>query len=198
MIGVRGLLGVSPAFPLDRPHMEEHRPLQGFRPTEQAGQFPYLVTVYGADVGEAHVLEEAAGQDGTLDAFLDLVVKVIQSPSAGDFFEYLPVGTLEGQVGRTQMVPCQQGGDTAHVFLDGHSVVVEDDHQILSALSGVGQPFIGQSAGESAVTDESDDLVILLLQRPRPRHAHGHGDRVGGVAGDEGIVVALLRLGEAG
>ena len=198
MIGVWGLLSVRPALALDRAHVDQHRSRQGFRPTEQAGQFPHLVAVHGADVGKAHVLEEAAGQDRALDALLYFVVKVIQNPSAGDFFEHFPVRPLEGQVGGTQVVPGQQGGDAAYVLLDGHTVVIEDDHQVLPALPGVGQPLVGQAAGEGAVADEGDDLVILLLQRPRPSHAHGHGDRVGGVAGNEGVVFALLRLGEAG
>ena len=89
-------------------------------------------------------------------------------------------------------------GHAAHVGGDGHAVVVEDDQQLLSAAAGGGQALIGQPAGEGAVSDEGQHLIVRPRHLPGPGHAQGHRHRVGGVSGDEGVVDALPRLGEAG
>ena len=80
----------------------------------------------------------------------------------------------------------------------GNAVVIEDNQHPFTAVSGIGEALIGQTAGERAVADEGDDMVVLPQQGPGPGHAQGHRHRVGGVAGDEGVVDALPGLGEAG
>ena len=63
---------------------------------------------------------------------------------------------------------------------------------------GVIQSLEAQTTAQGSVTDQCQHLIVLMQQRPGPCHAQGHGHGVGGVAGDEGIVGAFPRLGEAG
>ena len=88
--------------------------------------------------------------------------------------------------------------DGAHIGVDGHAVVIEDDDEGLAGGSGVVESLVGKAAGEGPVPDEGQDLVVLVLQRPGPGHAQGHGDGVGCVPCNEGVVNALPGLGEAG
>src|SRR5260221_11611251 len=65
-------------------------------------------------------------------------------------------------------------------------------------MPGLVEPFQGQSAGERAVADDRDDLVVFLAE------IAGHGDAEGrrnggrGVTGVEDVVLRLLPLAEAG
>lgn len=87
-------------------------------------------------------------------------------------------------------------GYRAHIPVDGHPIVVQNDQQLLSALSSVGQSLIGQTAGEGPVADEGGHLVILAQGGPCLDHANRHRHRIGGVSGNERVVDALPGLGK--
>ena len=122
----------------------------------------------------------------------------VNGPAAGQHRHGLAVALFEAQILGLEALVGQVLGHASHIFGDGHAVVVEDDQQRLPAQSRVGEALISQTAGERAVADEGGDMVVLPQQGPGPGHAQGHRHRVGGVAGDEGVVDALLGLGEAG
>ena len=52
---------------------------------------------------------------------------------------------------------------TSHALGNGHAVVVQNDNHGLSAVPRVGQTLIGQSAGEGPVSQQRQDMVILML-----------------------------------
>ena len=60
----------------------------------------------------------------------------------------------------------QEFGKRAHIFGDGHLVVVQDDHQIFIQMASLIQSFVGETTGHRAVTDHGNDLVVRLLQVP--------------------------------
>ena len=62
-------------------------------------------------------------------------------------------------------------GQAAHVFADGHGVVVDDDHHGLAADRRVVQSLVGHAAGEGAVADDADHAVVLAPQCTGPGHA---------------------------
>ena len=64
-------------------------------------------------------------------------------------------------------------------------------------MPGLVQTLEGHARGHGAVADDRDDLVVLLLQAAGRGHAQRGGDGGGAVAGAEGVVGALLALGEA-
>ena len=85
-----------------------------------------------------------------------------------------PVALLEPQVLRLQPLMGQMLRYAAHIFRDGHSVVVENDQNGLAALASIGQPLIGQAAGQRAVAKQGSHMVILPFQRSRPGHTQGY------------------------
>ena len=89
-------------------------------------------------------------------------------------------------------------GHAAYVGGDGHAVIIQYHDQGLPTGAGVIQALIGQAAGQSAVTHQRKDAVVLSQQGSGAGHTKGYGDGIGGVAGNERVVAALVRLGEAG
>ena len=56
---------------------------------------------------------------------------------------------------------------------------------------------MGQAAGQGAVADQRDHVVILAPEGPGAGHAEGDGDRVGSVPGDKSVVDRFTGLGKA-
>ena len=81
---------------------------------------------------------------------------------------------------------------------ENKEITMSNDSARETGYLGTGRNFVGDAAGEGAVTDQRHDLIIMVLQGPRPRHAQRHGNGVGGVAGDEGIMDAFVGLGKPG
>ena len=89
-------------------------------------------------------------------------------------------------------------GNAAHVFANGHLIVIEHNHNRLPAVSGIVQPLIGHAAGCCTIAHQGNHLIRLLLQRSCPCHAQGNGHGAGSMTRHKGIGNAFLRLGEAG
>ena len=69
-------------MPLDSLHMDHHRAAELPGPGEHVDQPVQVVAVDGAQVGEAHVLEQrAAGPQGLFQGGLDLVVEPVEPVS---------------------------------------------------------------------------------------------------------------------
>ena len=165
---------------------------------EQTGEPAHIVAVHRSQIGEAHLLEHTAREKGALDGCLELVGEPVDMPSAGQLPHQLPVALFKAQVLRLEPLAGQVLGHAAHVFRDGHAVVVEDHDEGLLAVPGVGEALIGQASRERAVADEGQDVVLLPHLRPGVGHAHRHRHGVGGMARDERVMDALRRLGKAG
>ena len=101
------------------------------------------------------------------------------------------VGGFAAQVG-------QVGGKGPHVGINGHAVVIEEHDQRFSGGPGVVKPLVGKAAGESAVSDEGQNTVILMCKASGPGHPQRHGHRIGGMSGNEGVMLTLPGLGEPG
>ena len=156
------------------------------------------MAVHRSQIDKAHVLEEAARQKGLLHRRLDLVGEAVDMLPAGQGGHQPPVALLEAQVLGLEALVGQMLGHPAHVFGDGHAVIVENDDEGLSALAGVGQALVGQSPGEGTVPQQGDNAVVLPQLGPGPGHPKGHRHRVRGVPGNKRVVDALPGLGEAG
>lgn len=87
-------------------------------------------------------------------------------------------------------------GHTAHIGVDGHAVVVENDDQRLAGGAGVVEPLEAESAAQRTVTDKRQYIVVPALQGAGAGHAQCCGHGVGGVACHKGVVDALIRLGK--
>ena len=87
-----------------------------------------------------------------------------------------------------------QSSDTV---VDSHIVVVEDNQQVVGVGRGIVQPFEGQSSGHCPVADHGYYVaVVFLLQLRGDRHTHGCRNGVGGMSGNESVILTFSRVGE--
>lgn len=88
--------------------------------------------------------------------------------------------------------------ESADILGDRHIVVVEHHEQRLPRGAGAVQRLIGHAAGQRAVADDCDNVVLLVFKRTCMRHAKRHRNRVRGMSRDaQGVGDALLRLHKA-
>ena len=154
--------------------------------------------VHRAHILEAHLLEHG----GMVDAAADDLLAALQHPHharahhrdafqrglhLGLGMEILGVGAQAGQV----------VGDLAHIFRDGHFVVVEDDDQVIEHPDVV-HALVDHAAGERAVADDGHHLARLPLDLFGTGNADGNRQRGAAVAGNKRVAVAFGRVGKAG
>src|SRR6185437_10581536 len=80
--------------------------------------------------------------------------------------------------------PTQIGGNSPDVFRDRHLVVVQNHEKIFSEPSGMMQSFQRHPRRHGAVTDDTDDLMLLLQLFSGFDHTEGSrytGPRMAGV-----------------
>ena len=133
------------------------------------------MAVHRPQVGEAHVFKHTAGQDTLLQGLLHAVGHPVELPPQPEGAHHLPVPLLEAQVLGLEPLAGQMLGHRPHVLGDGHAVVIEDDQQLPPVLSPVGQPLIGQAAGERPVADEGRHLIVPPQNIPCLGHSQRHG-----------------------
>ena len=194
----RILLGKGIALALPGHHMYHHRLPQFPGRRQQRHQSRQVVTVCGSQVSKAHILKNGSRQQQPLQFILHPAAEIINGAAQSRFLHKPPIGSLGIQIVVAGTEPGQMAGQAAHVFADGHGVVVDDNHHGLAADRRVVESLVGHAAGESAVADEGHHVVILLKQGSGSCHPQGDGNRTGGMSCHKGIGVALLRLGEAG
>ena len=154
--------GVSFAFP--GMYMNQYRAVQLLRPGQHIAQAGKIMAVDGAEIGKAHIFKErAAGPDRLFQAGFQPVVKAIQGRFGRCFSEETPVPLFKMVVGRLAPQSGQMIGNRPYIGVDGHTVVVEDHDQMLPGRTGVVQTFIGKAAGQRAVSNQRQYLIILLL-----------------------------------
>ena len=156
------------------------------------------VPLQGAHIGEPQLLEDRPGDEEGLERLLHLAGELehLLADARDRFQEGLdlvldPVHRLAGHD------PVEIGGEGADVRGDAHLVVVEDDDQVLLAVSGPVEPLEGHPGGHRPVADDGDDPEILALQAARLGHPRRRGDGGPAVPHVEDVVGALLPLREA-
>ena len=83
---------------------------------------------------------------------------------------------------------------TAHIFIDGHFIIIKDNNHRLAAFRCVAQTLVNHAARGCSVTQKGNNLVIMLLQGARPCHTQRNRHRAGSVTGHKRIAIALGRL----
>ena len=186
------------ALSLFRHHMDHHRLPQFSGRAEQGDQSRQIMTVCRSQVGKAHVFKNGRRQQQALELVFYPAAEAVDGVAAGQTLHDAPVGPLGIQIIVAGAQAGQVAGQAAHIFSDGHGIVVDDDHHGLAADGGIVQALIGHAAGQSAIADHGDHIVIFMQPGPRPGHAQGDGNGTGSVSCHKGIRPALLRLGETG
>ena len=179
-------------------HMDKGRLLHIPGCPQNGNQIPQIVAVHGPQIPKAHVLKNGGLQQEMLDSVFGPAGKEIDLLAAGDAVQCPAVPALDAQIAFAGTKLGQMPGHAAHIFSDGHLIVIEDDHHGLLAVGGVIQPLVGHAAGGRAVADEGHHLIILVEHGSGSGHTQGDGDRAGGMSGHKGIGIAFAGLGEAG
>ena len=181
-----------------RDHVQDHGLFQISGLHQLPGQFFHVMSVHRAEVLIAHIVEHIGADQALFQALLEMVDAVINGAAhtrrfrgrTPGLFELVVTGPLAdiGEVLRHR----------AYVWHNGHPVVVENDDQRLPAGARVIQALIGQAARQSTVAHQRDHIVVFPPQCPGPGHSQGNGNRVGRVAGNEGVMHTLAGLWEPG
>ena len=142
-----------------------------------------VVAVDRADVLQAQVLEHALRGDEVLEALLGAVQGLVER--LADDRRALQEVLAAGQEALVA-VGGAQGGEVVGEAADGGGVgalVVVDDDDERAVLGGgdVVQRLPGHAAGQRAVADDGDDVVVLL------QHLVGLGEAVGPAEDGRGV-----------
>ena len=191
------VFGEFVALPLLRHDMDEDGPFQRPHVFQIPDQVVEAMSLEGTHIGETQLLEDRPGDEEGLQRLLHLAGELQHLfADAGDRFEEGldlrpdPVHRLAGHD------PVQVGGEGADVGGDAHLVVVQDDDQVLLAVSGPVQPLEGHPGGDRSVADDGDDPEILPLETARLGHPRRRGDGGPAVSHVEGVVGTLLPFRE--
>ena len=160
--------------------------------------FLFVIPIKGAVIVEAHILEHGGVVQSAAHQGFSATDRHFQRRAdhrhpikeAAHIFLGIKVA-----VGRAQTL--QITGQRTDVFGNGHLVVVQDDQQIVQPTDVV-HSLIDHAAGKGTVADDGDDLPRLSAQLFGPRDADGNGQCRVAMAGNKGVVLALVRVREAG
>ena len=187
------------ALALLRHHVDDDGVVQPFRLPEDPDHAPDIVAVHRTQIGDPHILEQHARDQELLDA----VLGILDLPDdMGTDARNVPEGfrdlLLQLIVADARADGVQVIRNTADILGDRHSVVVQDDNEILFQSCGVVQGLIGHSAGQCAVSDHGDDAVVFPLQVPGFRHADAGGNGGRRMTRIERVTGVFVRLREPG
>ena len=160
-----------------------------------------VVTVDGADIVEAHFLEQGAAGEHAAREFLGAAGGAFDGFRKALGHPRRKIAQAEEGIGREQ--PRKIGAHGADRGGDRHVVVVEDDDEAGMQRAGVVHRLVGHAGTHRAIADDGNDMAVVLdaacgLEVAAHGHAEAGGDRGGGMGGTEGVVFALRAPGEAG
>jgi len=195
---VRFLFRRCVALPLAGDHMHQHR----------AGLLPHLlqrrhedgdaVAVDGPHVLQAQLLEQLARHEERLDRVGQAARRLehLVADARDALEDGLDVADEQG-IGLAVDDALEIARPGPHVGRDGHLVVVQDDDQVAAQVARLVDRLHGHAAGERAVADHGDDVVVPAGHVPPRGQPQRGADGGGGVPGVERVVLALLAFAEA-
>ena len=188
-------LGAIVAVTFFGDHVQELRPAQLADVFQRGHQRIEVVTIDGADIVKAELLEHGRGRDHALGVLLD-------------FFRQLPQrrhtaqNALAGLACRGVKTPGKQAREVfierTHRRRDRHVVVVENDQQVGVGNPGVIERFKGHAGGHRAVADDRHSAPLLAGEACTQRHAERRGNRSARMRRAEGVVLAFRAARKAG
>ncbi len=159
-----------------------------------------VVAVDRADVLQAEVLEHALRRDEVLEALLGAVQRVVER--AADHRGLLQHLLGTGEEALVAVGGAQRGqvvGEAADGGRVGALVVVDhDDQRAVLGCGDVVQRLPGHAAGEGAVTDDGDHVVVLAEDLVGLGQSVGPAEDGGGVRVLDDVVLGLGLRGVAG
>ena len=196
---LRSFLRRRISLPLPGQHVDDTGVVQTLRVLEYLHELPDVVPVHGSQIGDAHIFKQHSRKDQLFDPVLCASQALHQGFSDGrDRAETLRQLLLETVVSLSCADTAQILRHPAHIFRDGHLIIVQHDDKVLLQSRRIVQGFIGHSPGEGAVADHREDVIILVQQVPGLRHADPGRDGCGGVPRIECVTRVFPPLRETG
>ena len=195
VVRLRVRLRGSIALSLHRHHMHNDRAMKILRPAQRRFECLFIVAVHRPDIVKPEIVKYTGRQKARFDALLEPVQLFI---GVRVLFHHTAVRPLEAEISGARACAAEQSRHAADIFVDGHAVVVENDHGSLAACTEIAQSLKAQAAGHRAVANDGDNVVISVHERSGSCHPRGQRHGIGGVSGKKRIGVALARLGKAG
>ena len=187
------------ALPLLRDDVDEDGSVVILVLLEDVDQRLQIVTVVGAEVFEAELLEEGAGDHHVLQQLLHVGGELVELDADERNAIHHALGQIFGLVVALAFDDLVQvAADSSDIRGDRHVVVVEDEEEFAFEMAGLIQALEGQTAGERSVSDHGHDAIVLLAEIAGHGDTECRGDGSGGVAGVEDVVLRLLALAESG
>lgn len=155
------MLGGGIAFAFAGEDMKEHGHV-GFIATgaQEGDELVHVVAIDGTKVMEAEVFEDILGRDDVLDTTLDALKEGGEPPA--DERDVEKCGTdlaFEVTVALIGDDAAEVSSERTDRGRDRHTVVVEHDEKFADTV-GVIEAFEGEPAGESAIANDSDDMLV--------------------------------------
>ena len=177
-------------------HMDEHRVLSALCLPDHAHKRCRIVSVHRPQIGHAHILKEHTRDHQLLQAVL--------RPSDSGHHRISVFGVADGVVNAVLHIQIGVGGtdvvqilgNAAHIFRNGHVVVIQDDNEIGFQPRRIVQRLIGHSPGQGTVSDHGYHRIVLPLQIPGLHQAESRRNGGRAVARVKAVAVAFLSLGE--
>ena len=120
-----------------------------------------VVTVHGAQIGKTHIFKKHARNKQLLEAVLCLPNPADDLLSVDrDAIQGIRHRGLQVQITVRRTETAEIIGHAAHVLGNRHVVVVQNDDKIALQAGGVIHGLVGHSAGEGAVSDDGNHIVI--------------------------------------
>ena len=141
------------SVPLVGHRMDKHRLIHFLCRAEHLKQFRQVMSIHGAEVIQSHVLKHRTPQQLVLQPFLHPVGKLVDGVPSRDMGCRIAVEFLEVGVALLGADLRQVHRHAPHIGIDGHLIVVENDHHGFAAAPHIIQPLVSHAASGSTITD---------------------------------------------
>ena len=158
------------------------------------------MSVDDPDVLETELLEQHAWNQCGLHALLDVFAHGVDAlPDPGEPLHPAFQIAAQAEQGGLGAQSGEVGADGSHIPLDGHLVVVQDNHQRRLQVAGLVQTLVGHPPVKAPSPDDREDpaLGALCRQPGCLGQTHPYTHRGTAVAGAESVVFTLAGLREA-
>ncbi len=104
-------------------------------------------------------------------------------PDFGQGFQKLPKFTAQGLHHFGGKLPAEKRGEGAHIVVDGHFVVIENDDEVFVDIARLIEPFKCHAGRKRTVPDDRDDFGGIPIQPFGTGNAQPGGNGSAAVAG---------------
>ena len=188
-------LGRLVALTFDGADVQQHRAVELRRGLQRIDERVVVVAVNRPDVAKAQLFEDhrrlLRRPDEVHRADLGAFDRLLRRAAERNALEHILAGSANEVRKRLAAQHREIRRDRADVRRDRHLVVVEDHHELALERARVVERLVGEAAGQRAVAQDRDDLLLAADEIARRRHAERRGDRGAGVARAERIVRRL-------